>query len=244
MLLVLISQGISGQSKVSVTDVDFRIENNRMVVEYNIINGASNERYNVALHFITETGRVIIPRSLTGDIGKKKEAGEGKTIVWDMDADRFEFSGNLKAVVSVTPVMYRPPGPSFALLSVAVPGLGGYFMDEKKVRPIVTTVGTAGLLTYGIVEKKKSNKYYNDYKESTDIQNLEELYDKANGAHHRYFIATRIAAVAWMADIVWVAYRGKKNRNETRQESLSSSGTGFTLVRVNNEVQLGYRIAF
>jgi hypothetical protein len=243
-ILILISQEIRGQTIVNISDVSFRLENNMIVVEYNIISSLPDEKFTIELKFVSETDQIIFPKSLTGDIGKNIEAGRGKRIIWDYVSDRFEFSGNIKAVVNIAPSPTHSRGPSYALLSVAVPGLGGHFVQENKIRPIATTVSTVGLLTYGILMKSKSNKYYDDYKQCVDYADYQTYYDKANSAHHKYYIATRIAAVVWIADIIWVYSTGRKNMKELSSGLQSSSGNGFTLDYMNNELQIGYRLTF
>lgn len=243
-MLIMVPQAMPGQTNVKITDVNFWLDNKQIIVEYNIVNGSPDDRFTIGLKFVTENDQVIIPKSVTGDIGKNIEAGKGKTISWDFVTDRLAFSGNLKAVITVIPSLAHSGGPEYALLSLVVPGLGGYFVEKNKVRSIITTIGTVGLMTYGIIEKTKANRYYTDYKSSSDIQDIRMLYDKANSAHHKYFIATRIAAMVWIADIVWVAYRGSRNKNEKKPVQRISSGTGFTLNCQYNELQLGYRITF
>jgi hypothetical protein len=243
-LLILIPQDIWGQSNVNINDVSFRLENNTIVVEYNLISSLADEKFNIELKFVSETDQIISPKSITGDIGKNVIAGKGKRITWDYASDRFEFSGNLKAVVKIAPSATHSRGPVYALLSVAVPGLGGHFVQDKKLRPIATTVGTAGLLTYGIIMKSQSNKYYDDYKQSVDYADYQTNYDKANSAHHKYYIATRIAAVVWIADIIWVYSTGRKNIKELNRAPMSSTGSGFTLDYMNNELLIGYKLTF
>lgn len=243
-VLILISNEISGQTNVNISDVSFRLENNMIVVEYNLISSLPGEKFNIELKFVSETDQTIFPKSLTGDVGKNVEAGNGKRISWDFISDRFEFSGNLKAVIKIASSPSHSRGPSYALLSVAVPGLGGHFVQDKKLRPIATTVGTVGLLTYGIVMKSKSNKYYEDYKQTADYADYQKNYDKANSAHHQYYIATRIAAVVWIADIIWVYTTGRKNLKEIGSGLQSSTGSGLTFDYINNELQLGYRLTF
>lgn len=238
-----IAQGIYGQANVEITSVNFRLDNDRIIVEYSIVNRSPGERFTIDLKFVTENDQVIIPKYLSGDVGKNIEEGTKKTIIWDIIEDRFIFSGNLKAVVTAVPSMVHSGGPANALLSVAVPGLGGHFVEENKIRSIVTSIGTAGFMTYGIIEKRKSKNYYADYQSGTDVQDMVILYDKANSAHHKYFIATRIAALAWIADIAWVAYRGYRNKNEMKS-GYQGSGEGLTLNCTNQELQLGYKIIF
>ncbi len=243
-MLIMVPQIMSGQINAKIADVNFRLDNNIIVVEYSIINVSPEDHFTIGLKFITETNQVIIPKSVKGDVGKNIEAGIGKTIIWDIVADRLEFSGALKAIVTITPSEVNSNGPYYALLSVVIPGLGGYFVEEKKVRAVITTISTLSLMTYGILEKTKSDKFYADYKQSINYEDINALYDKANSIHHKSYIAIRIAAVVWIADVIWVARKGVMNLKENRSGQKISSDGGFTLNYINSEFQLGYKVTF
>jgi hypothetical protein len=237
-LLAVVSPLLMGQNSVIIADVNFNLNNNLVVVEYNLMNALPDEKFTIGLKFFTENNEQIIPKTLSGDVGKNIKPGDGKSISWDFAADHFEFSGFLKAVVSVEPSGVHTHGPEYALLSVPVPGLGGFFVEENKVRPILTTVSTLGLLSYGLSGKIKSTNYYNDYTSATDIDEILQLYDKANKAHHTYYIATRMAVALWITDITLVAIKGYRNKKE------NMSGTGFIMNYSNNQMYLGYRLTF
>jgi hypothetical protein len=155
ILFFMLFHGVSGQVGVEIKEVDYRLENNLIIVQYNLISPSPAEKYTIGLRFISNTGQVVEPRSLSGDVGKNIEPGIGKVITWNFRDDRFEFSGMLKAVVTLTYEKKPAGGPSYVILSVIVPGLGGYFVEEDRIRPVATTVSTLGLMTFGIIEKSK-----------------------------------------------------------------------------------------
>ena len=235
---------VAGQSGATITGVDFWHENNSLIVGYNIVSNSPDDKFTVGLKFVNETGMVINPRSLSGDVGRNVQSGTGKTIKWDAASDQADFTGNLKAVVTISQPGVYSNGPSYALLSVAVPGLGGHFVQEDKIRPVATTATVLGLITYGIIKKAESNRYYDDYRNSvyTGAENAD--YDKANAAHHKYYIATRLAAVIWVSDIIWVASRGKNNQKQVRAGQQAYPGSGMSMSYMNNEVRIGYRLLF
>jgi len=241
---ILSLQVISAQLNMKISGVNFRLGDEGIVVQYDIVDGSPGNQYFIELKFISDSGDKIIPESTTGDIGKNVKAGMGKTITWDIIKDRFEFSGNLKAVVTATPLWMHLGGPSNAFMSAVVPGLGGYFVEENKLRPAITTAVTLGLISYGIYQKTVENKYYTDYKESYEMDEKETLFSKANNAHHKYFIATRLGAALWIADIAWVAHRGSRNMKEKQLLKQSSSESGLKLNHHSGGVQLGYVLIF
>jgi hypothetical protein len=240
-LLILFSQEISGQATARITDVNFRLENNRIMVEYSLINASPGDQFTVELQFITETNQVIQPKSVSGDIGKNIQPGMGKTIRWDYVSDKLEFSGNLKAVVTASPSFTRSGGPANAMLSIMVPGLGDFFVHNSKVRPLATGIGTLGLFTFALISKAQSDKYYADYLEGKDVNNLITYYDRANHAHHRSYVASRVALAVWASDVIWVTWKGSQNVKEHRAKL---QGGSVTLNYGNDGWQVGYRITF
>ncbi|MCX6328988.1 MAG: hypothetical protein NTZ85_05660 [Bacteroidia bacterium] len=271
LLIIFISfhKAVLCQTNAKITNVDFKLENNSIVVNYNISGYSPDEIFKISLKFLTETNQEIIPTTTTGDVGDNIK-GEGlKTITWDIVADKLEVSGVLRASVSIIkseikttakaevnnaakpeiktekPLMTKSRGgPLNALLSIPVPGLGGYFVEKSKIRPALTTVSTIGLLTFGILQKSKAKKYYSDYKKSVDYNQIQSLYDKANKANHTSYILTGIAIAVWASDIVLVTYKGFKNQKGVKSGKHSFSGGNIKLYYVNNGMQLGYEITF
>ena len=92
---------IYGQTAATITDVDFNLVNNTIVVNYSITGALSNEVFEISLHFVNESGQAIIPVSVRGDIGVNVSGGFNKTIYWDIDNDRMEISGVVKAFVTI-----------------------------------------------------------------------------------------------------------------------------------------------
>lgn len=242
--MVLTLQNVICQTNARITDVDFHLEGNYIVVNYNIEGSLSKEHMSVELRFITENNEIIVPKTVTGDIGTRNFGNGAKTILWDIVTDKVSLSGNIKASVTIKSSKIIYGGPSNALLSVIVPGLGGYFVEKNKTRAIATTISTLGLLGYGISQKKLSDKYYDDYNSSEDPSDIENLYNKANSAHHKYYISTGIAVGIWVFDIVWVTFKGIHNKNDADSYYRSLTGDGLRLDYMNNTIQLKYSLSF
>ena len=232
------------QSKAKITDVDFHLEDRYLIVNYTIVGSLPKEHMKIELRFITENNELIIPGTVTGDTGIKLFGDGIKTIQWDIVADQVLLSGNLKASVTITSSKILYGGPSNALLSVVIPGLGGYFVEKNKTRSIVTTISTLGLLGYGISQKHLADKYYAEYNASIIPSEIESLYTKANNAHHKYYISTGIAAGLWAFDIIWVTVKGFHNRNEAKSYYSAFKNDGLRLNWDNNGLQLRYSVSF
>jgi hypothetical protein len=232
------------QTKAKITDVDFALEGRYIVIYYNIEGSLPKEQMTIDLKFINENSETIIPNSITGDAGTKLFGDGPKTILWDIVADQVTLSGNLKALVTISSseILFR--GPSNALLSVFVPGLGSYFVDKRKGRAALTTLSTLGLVTYGIAQKIKAEDLYSDYNASLISSQIERLYTEANNANHNYYIATRAGACIWALDIIWVIFKGIHNKKEAKSAYDTFTFNGFDLNFDYNRLQLGYSITF
>jgi hypothetical protein len=240
---VLLCQPIIPQSKAKISDVDFSLVNDQIVINYNITGSLPKEVMTISLKFITETNQEIIPKTTMGDIGPNIRGDGAKIIIWDIMKDQLEISGVLKANVTIDYSKILYSGPSNALLSILIPGLGGYFVDEHKVRAVFTTISTVGLMAYGLTQKKQADKYYKDYNESTVPSEIQDMYDKANTAQHNYYISTRAGAAIWILDVVWVTFKGIHNKKAAKSFS-AYSNDGIKLYYVNNGLQLGYSVSF
>jgi len=244
LALVLFNQHSICQTKAKITDVDFQLEDRYIVINYNLTGSAPKEEMTIELKFITENNESIIPKTVTGDIGTKIFGDGKKAILWDIVTDSPVLSGNLKAIVTITSssVLFR--GPSNAFASVLIPGLGGYFVDKNKARSVLTTISSIGLIAYGVTQKIQADKYYADYNASTTPSEMDDLYAKANGAQHSYYMTTRIGAGIWALDIIWVTFKGFHNKKVAKSYYSSFNTDGLRLNYVNNGVQLGYSVTF
>jgi hypothetical protein len=244
LALLLFNQYSICQTKAKITDVDFQLEDRYIVINYNLTGSAPKEEMTIELKFFTENNETIIPKTVTGDIGTKIFGDGKKAILWDIVTDSPVLSGNLKATVTITysKVLFR--GPSNALASILIPGLGGYFVDKNKARSVLTTISSLGLIAYGVTQKIQADKYYADYQASTTPSEMDDLFAKANGAQHSYYMTTRIGAGIWALDIIWVTFKGFHNKKVAKSYYSSFNTDGLRLNYVNNGVQLGYSVTF
>jgi hypothetical protein len=193
--------------------------------------------------FINENNEYLNPKTVYNDVGTKVFGDGKKEIRWNLDADKMSITGKIKAIVSITSSKVLVSGPSNAFLSAIVPGLGGYFVDKNKTRSIITTVSTVGLMIYGISQKTMATRYYKDYNASSVNADIQNLYSKANNAQNKYYITTRIGAGIWVADIIWVYYKGRRNKKEAEGYS-DISGGGLSINYINKGFQFGYSVSF
>jgi hypothetical protein len=100
------------------------------------------------------------------------------------------------------------------------------------------------LLGYGISQKHLANKYYDEYKAIIQTTEIDNLYNKANNAQHKYYISTRIAAGLWVFDIIWVAVKGIQNKKISKSYFNTFNMDGLRVNYVNKGLQLKYTVSF
>jgi hypothetical protein len=111
-------------------------------------------------------------------------------------------------------------GPAWALLSAVAPGIGNIFVQTPKpkvgLRPLLT-VGSYGLVVYGLMERQKSQDEYAIYEQQKNSTAGEPYYQTANDHHHNYFIATRAALAVAAADVILTFIRGVRNTRSQKE---------------------------
>jgi hypothetical protein len=87
-LLVINFFNVHGQAGVNISKPQLSLENNKLIIEYNIISGNPADEFNIQLRVTDSTGTLIKAKTLSGDIGDSINTGFNKTIVWDLFADK------------------------------------------------------------------------------------------------------------------------------------------------------------
>lgn len=106
-------------------------------------------------------------------------------------------------------------GPVNALYSVAMPGLGNYYVGKKRPYWIIGVVGY-GLMGYGIASHVLSKKQYNQYSEASSQSEINDYYAKANRNHLVSNYLITVGATLWVSDIVTVFTKGLKNKRKNK----------------------------
>ncbi len=221
LFLLLLPTLVRAQARVEAVRVTQR--GDTLEIRYELRNPTPVD--SVFLRVETRENAVLPARTLTGDVGRIRSTGIEKTVFWNMKQDGIRLDGEIQVEVSVktaVPTIPPPPkpggGPTNALISALVPGIGNAFVQPRKpngkvrfgLRPLVT-VAFYGLLGYGISQKLAANEEYDLYKNSLREQLARPHFAAANEAHHRYYLTTRAAAVIWLTDVTATFLRGLKN---------------------------------
>jgi hypothetical protein len=211
--------GFSQETKAEFTNIDFFLVGEKIQVTYDLVKSKSTESFEVKLVFKVDNSELIIPNALDGDVGTGIKGGKGKVIYWDVFRDVDGIEGDIIPHLEIVNVDRTYGGPTNALLSVPIPGLGDYYVANHKemmFKPYIKTALAYGLVGVGVMQMMSAQKSYDDYLASTDPTEWNDLYDKANSAQTPAAVLIGAGAAIWLYDIVWVAVKGSKNMKENQ----------------------------
>jgi hypothetical protein len=165
--------------------------------------------------------------SLTGDIGKGVTGAGNKKIIWDIKADSIFLDEEVFVEIFALPetpptepvTMVEDPvkeesappekskqkdlnRTSLIIQSVAFPGLGLSRLNPGQPHWIRGVAGY-GCLAGSIYLNRKSWSTYQDYLNSEDPNQVDDLFDKANSTQKTSRILGYAALGIWVADLAW-----------------------------------------
>ena len=216
----------SGKARITHVDFTFDQSTYKIIVNYNIENYKSFQRFTIELSFRDENNNEIIPVSMKGDIGTNIKGGINKQIIWDVFNDISDVPPKLKAKVRITEIKEVFGGPSNALFSVMVPGLGDWYVKNQKkmiLKPYIRTAAVYGILGYGIYQTIQIPKAKNEYlnpKENPPLTDWKTTNDKNYQIYRNHvnqsIIYTSAGITCWVADVVWVLIKGSSNARQNK----------------------------
>ena len=191
-------------------------------LRYNL-KGSKKRYYNTKLYYSNNGGNSFKGplRSINGDIGDSTQAGKYKKVSWSFIRDNPYFDGkNIMFKIEAEEVRkIATGGPSNALKSLLVPGLGDTKVRNGYNYGIITAVTYATLGT-GIFYHFRARKKFNDYEDripNTEAEH-QDLFDQAQRSQRvsRGFLIA--GGVIWLADVLGVYGKGLKNRRKRLQQ--------------------------
>ena len=250
LLIVFSTALLSQNNDAEITNIKMSVENGDVVIQYDIENSKANDLFNIVVYFSDEyyTKNYYL-ENLTGDVGKNVNGGKNKIVKWEIQKDMDIIRGNIIPFVEFeNPKLYKNMGgASNALLSLACPGLGDYFVaDHKKMKfkPYYKTALSLGCITLGVISAKK--RYRERYWSPPHIETVYSYHYNGNywtshpedklfpgrwvdGEMKNYLFPGDVEAfiglgvAVWLIDVLWVASKGKKNMiNKKTIKNISS----------------------
>lgn len=233
------------------------IENSKLRISYDILNSDSSRRHEVNLIFFsTDDNRALFPRTISGDIGVISGDGR-KTIEWDITKDFNQMQEDFYPMLILDGrdrIGTSTGGWRNAALSLAVPGLGDYFVAsayDMKIKPWMRTLATYAFIGAGYYTQKtrvREEYIQLEYTHGSMYEGgpivpmfVPKVYP--GEVHYRFFkwdseIFYTIGGAIWLADIFWVFNEGYIN------DKISKFYWGKDLKIIAANKQLGISIKF
>ena len=244
VLVFLLMSGLHGQKVARARNLDISIENNQATISFDIQHRDPLAPHVVDLQFLDENYQLISPKLVSGDVGSGITSGKDKAITWAITNDMDLLGSEITPVIFVngkSKQFNKTGGPSNAIFSFLVPGLGDYFVADPRlmtIKPYMRTLSSLGLIGLGIYLGEQRYQSEGEYR--TVLKANYWRYTGLDRFYERYFegemqyawfqgdmeVFVSLGAAIWAADIIWVLARGSNNRKFTKA---LSQGTSFHL---------------
>lgn len=222
LILLLASLADGGWAQPVVSNIRVETDARRIRITYDLKGAIDQDSIYVQVE--SRTRGMLNPKTVTGDVGRHITSGINKVIYWDYALDGERITDEIRPTVGVieTKKAYTGPpvggGPANALLSVLLPGAGNILVQPNHkigIRPLIT-VAYGGLLAYGLVQKKRSDRQFANYTNEPFERDARPYYDLANRHHKNAVRGIRGAAVVLVADVMYSYIRGRHNSRQIR----------------------------
>ncbi len=255
LLCIAVIQG-SGQvlSKVQIENIDFGLQEGKIVITYDLMKSDKNERFIVFVNAITESGDSILARSVSGDVNENVSGGRNKTIVWDYERDHFFTEEAFQIEVTAVPQFVEPSelagaygdypglGKSF-LMSTAFPGWASTKLKDGKPHWLKGIVGY-GCLSLSYLYNRKAANSFEDYKVCMDRKERSSLYDDAVSQKQLSSIFAFSALAVWIMDYTCIIISHNKLMKNTYNTNVHKISFGYDFDPLSAQPQLSVKLTF
>jgi len=212
-----------------VTKPRLEVSDKKLIIEYDILNTVHSDFFIVWIEVTDTAGNKINALSITGDVGREIKGGNNKKIIWNLGKDNIYIDHEIFVEVKAEKItaqetiadtkitkgketVMKDEGRrerktiskrNMVLSSVFLPGWGQTKATKGKPYWLLGVAGY-GCLAGSVSLNRMASSAYHDYKESTDIDEYNSLYDKAveRDKFSKYLAYSGIGI--WVADLIWV----------------------------------------
>lgn len=231
----LISFDTSGNNLSSVDNISTSIENYSVYLnnttQSNILKQATKGDYfiaaqkNMSVDLVWNSSRSLFKSTSKGISSSEYNSSYSSSLQSFINKQSFRYGKysfevkekkfNGKIYSDINLIEYNTVGPSAALLSAFMPGMGTLKVSygEKGRGRFACFVLSTGL---SITSKLFSNEQYNRYLGATTQAEIDKFYDNANLSHKISLLSGGISASIYLYDIIWVFSKGVQNLNRTK----------------------------
>jgi len=255
VLLILFCFGLFsvnglGQTEARIINIDFNLVGEDIVITYGIVNYAPGEKFNITIEVITESGKKLNARSLTGDVGSNITGGSKKQVTWDFKKDNIVLTeGIYVEVIAKSLLVIEKPEPP------KEKGLGGAFV-KSLVFPGWGNSSISGgpywllgFAGYGcaagsVLMNKQGYQSLEDYKVSLNIDERDQLFSDAESKNQLSTILMAGAAAIWVTDITILLIKGNKPQNLTYKQNSTGPKLGYSIDPISKSPLMTLKITF
>jgi len=255
VLLILFCFGLFsvngfGQTEARIINIDFNLVGENIVITYDIVNYAPGEKFNISIEVVTESGKKLDTRSLTGDVRSNITGGSNKKVTWDYKKDNIKLTEGIyvEVIAESLMVIEKPEPPKKKSLggafvkSLVFPGWGNSSISGGPY----WLFGFAG---YGcaagsVLLNQQSYQSLEDYKVSLDINERDQLFSDAESQNQLSTILMAGAAAIWVIDITILLIKGNKTSNLTYHPNEAGPKLGYTIDPISKSPLMTFKITF
>jgi hypothetical protein len=92
------------QSNAKVENINFYAEGSKLIITYDIVKAKTGETFDIWIKIVTSSGKEISPITFSGDAESGITGGQGKKIIWDVQADNVVLDEEFSVVVFARPL--------------------------------------------------------------------------------------------------------------------------------------------
>ena len=229
LLILLVLGGLMNnqtfsQSSAEIQNISFTAQNDTLIVTYDIDKAVRKELFDISLITTTASGKLIRPRTVSGDVGPNITGGKGKRIYWDLNKDQIFLNEGIEVEIEAVALgvaeKFVSRGKAL-LLSTFVPGLG--ITKLNKGGPYwLMAIATYGAAAGSVVFYYLADDNFKKYLASTDIDERSKLHSKVETQNTISDVLMYSAGAVWLGNMIWTL----AHPNKTKQaKGLSFGGS-------------------
>lgn len=207
-------QAIAQKPDYEISNVRLGVDHHNVLIKYDLTAKHTNEPVKVNLFFHDTKFRFLRPITLSPDMNTKVSPGVDQQFTWNVSKDLKMLTAEITPLlIPGDPKNYRfGAGPEAAFLSLAVPGLGNYFVTDTRkqiIKPYMKTIAALGLITMGHIASRDR------YRGEPSLTHNDGIW-KMGEWHYKYFkddaeFMISLGLAIWVADVIYVAIKGHQN---------------------------------
>jgi|SRR6056297_1376763 len=239
LILILSFFKCIGQDKIRIEEPTLNYFDQKLFIIYDLSN--KKYEYNISVEIVNSSGNKMSANALSGDLGTDIEAGNGKTIIWNLNQDQIFLDEEIsvRIVAHVSPKKYNK-GLLF-MQSAVWPGWGQTKLKNGKPFWLIGFAGVA-CIAGSYAYNQKSLDSYDQYAAAISFQDSEKYYDQAISQDNASKIFAYSAIGIWAINLVWVAVMPNSLEINSYSRKYSLHLAPVNLGDENTSVVLGIRL--